>query len=263
MMPLDPLWVKEASIQIGDYPIVYASLKGSRLYGTQIDEPGHTGDIDLIAVYQLPTRDVLSLHKPEQQVVVHRYDQDTCEGLLPVDLSAYELKKWLKLIGASNGNIVEALCVPEGYYVANPIGERLRAVGLKMATKRLYHFYRGYAFNQLKRATKQINSAKGLTAVFRESFFGIMVLSTGEMIFPFDELCTRTQELLSWESYVLPRITNTRAEVPYSLIDRAWAEFEYLEEMMDQAVETSPLPDSYDAREEMNELLLDARYQML
>jgi hypothetical protein len=149
--------------------------------------------------------------------------------------------------------------VPYGYYSADYIGEALRALGKKTITQALRPFYRGYAFGQLKRASNQIKTAKGIMYTMREALTGIYLLQTGEYVFDFYDLCVRTQELLSWESRVLPRLTNTRAEVSLPLIDRAWEEFAYLETVLDDSWKTSPLPYSYDLRDNANQLIILAR----
>lgn len=524
--PLDPAWVEEACARI-DYPVHYACLKGSRLFNTSVPE----SDIDIIAIHQAPTNDILSLNNVEPPSIRLKYEQDTDEGIVEVDLTSYELSRWLHLLGKSNGNFTESSCVPDGYFSADYIGVILRAIGKQTITRSLHPFYRDYSFRQLARASNQIKSAKGIaycvtpghrvltddlrwvpveklavgdglfafdedagrwgrrwksgvvTAsepvvaevfeirltdgtvltstgehrwltysynrantwnwtrtdrlmiqsnnsrsgarsgdprkgiwfrrlmqtweedrsyeagwlagifdgegclrvyrhrrsgeptspaimftqnpgevldrtnsllnhfgfevsecdsrkartlfllggrqevarflgqirptrllenldittfggvrlafgthaetlqvesirslgrqevvglssstgtylcegfgshnTYRESLTGIHVLLTGEYIFDFHKLCTRTQELLSWESKVLPRLSNTRAEVSLSLIDHAWDEFEYLERVLDEARDQSPLPDSCDLYKKMNDLLLYARY---
>lgn len=251
--PLDRTWVDEARRRIG-HPVHYACLKGSRLFGTQTAG----SDIDIVAVHQLPTSDILSLDRTEPSIHL-KYEQDTDEGMVEVDLNSYELSRWLQLLGTSNGNFTESSCVPSGYFCADYIGEVLRALGKKTITKSLHPFYRGYAFGQLKRASNQIRTAKGIMYTIREALTGIYLLRTGEYIFDFYDLCARTQELLSWESRVLPRLTNTRAEVSLPFIDRAWEEFAYLETMLDDSWKASPLPYSYDLRDSANRLIILAR----
>lgn len=252
--PLDPTWAEEACARIG-YPVHYACLKGSRLFNTNV--PG--SDIDIVAVHQLPTSDILSLTRTEPSIHL-KYEQDTDEGVVTVDLNSYEIARWLYLLGTNNGNFTESSCVPDGYYSADYIGIILRAIGKQTITKSLHPFYRGYSFGQLQRASNRVKTAKGIAYVYREALTGVYLLLTGEYIFDFYALCARTQELLSWESKVLPRLSNTRAEVSLSLIDRAWDEFAYLEDVLDLARERSSLPESCDLYKEMNDLLIQARY---
>lgn len=254
-LPLDPAWVEEACARIG-YPVHYACLKGSRLFNTNV--PG--SDLDIVCVYQLPTRDILSLDRTEPSIHLTYEQEIEDEGIVAVDLNAFELSRWLYLLGTNNGNFTESSTVPDGYYSADYIGIILRAIGKKTITKALHPFYRGYAFGQLKRASNQIKTAKGILYTMREALTGIHLLQTGQYIYDFYDLCTRTQKLLGWESKVLPRLTNTRAEISLSLIDRAWEEFAYLESELDRSLDISPLPNACNLRDEINNLLLCARY---
>lgn len=247
---LESEWVGEICTRI-ERPIHYVALMGSRLFGTAT----LYSDVDFIAVYQESTADILSLQRPKP-IPQERFELDG----LSFDLKSYELEHWLRELAKPNGNFTESSTVPDGYYSADYIGVILRAIGRQTITKDLHPFYRGYAFGQLKRASNQINTAKGIAYTFREALTGIYLLRTGEYVYDFYDLCARTQELLSWESRVLPRLTNTRAQVSLSLIDHAWEEFAYLEREMDNSLAISPLPDSCDIRGEMDALLLHARW---
>lgn len=254
MKALERGWVVAAEAYVG-FPLHYAVLKGSRLFG--INEP--MSDVDLVVVFQHPTAAVLGLDKPPHTIRA-TFMVDSPNGEVELDLKAYELERFLHHMLSHNGNFVEGLCAPEGYWQGSEsVGIPLREIGARYKTQRLHPFYRGYAFGQLQRASKQIKTAKGLTYVYRECFAGLVLMRTGQIVYSFPDLARRAQDLLGWQSAVLPRLANTRADVDQRTIERAWEEFTFLQKALDDSLAISPLPETYDGEAEMNRLLLRAR----
>lgn len=247
--PLLQSWITDTNAQLSDHgQLIYASLKGSRLNGVS----GPTSDVDLRCVFLAPTQSFLGLTQP-QHTIERAFISTSGDEM---DFVAYEAARFMHHTLKHNGNMIESLLVPDGFYYADERGQSLRAIAPRYVTKRLYHFYRGYAQAQFNRACKQVRTGKGLIATYRELFQGIHVLVEGRHEFNLLHLASEVQSLLGWESEVLPYCRRDRAVLDDSLIRKAISEYDFLNSELDKAHEGSTLPESYDGRAKFNNLLL-------
>lgn len=226
--------------------VCHVALKGSHLLGIAEEN----ADIDLRVVFQEPTEKWLAIRKPQH--TIERMDGD-------LDFVAYEQERFMHHLLKHNGNMIEGLLVPEGYYWSDEHGDSLRTVAPNFLTKQLYPFYRGFAHNQFRRSGRQARTYKNVLYTYREMFMGLNLFQTSSLEFSWPVLQEQVQLTLGWESKVLPAVQPNRALIPAVLEQRWQEEFDYLDEQLEKAVEASDLPDTYDGYEKLNNLLLGWR----
>jgi len=117
---------------------IFAKIWGSRSHNTALE----TSDEDFLAVYQSPTRSILSLYPPPETM-------DNPDGQKP-DYQAYELKKFCGLLLKGNPNIVEMLFT-EKFTYESPEWQELKGHRKDFLTQTCVRQYLGYAEGQLKK----------------------------------------------------------------------------------------------------------------
>lgn len=231
----------------GVRPIYYA-IKGSVVY----DLPGSHRDIDVRAVYLQPTVQTLALRKPRELIEVMD---------LPLDFVGWEAEKFMRHLVSHNGNFIEMLLTPEPFVRYGTEGHALREIGKRLVTKELYRYYRGYAYGQFKRAQSQIRTGKGAIYTYREMYAGIWLMRTGELVFPWAELREKVEGSGVFVSKLIPEFDMDRDRLTDELLQAMRWEFEHLNVVLDEAVDASTLPETYDAYDALNNLLLLWRSQ--
>lgn len=148
--------------------IHYSVIMGSNAYGVSSD----TSDIDVYAMC-IPDKNLIF---PHLRGFVHGFDNDpgiftTYEAMHVVDPSVrlysdeanskirgreydivvHSITKYFKLCMGCNPNMIDSLFVPERCVIEQtPIGTRLRESRKEFLTKRCWHTYKGYAYEQLR-----------------------------------------------------------------------------------------------------------------
>lgn len=224
--------------------LLYLAVSGSHAWGLQ--RAG--SDIDLRGVYQKPTTKVLGLNK----------GRDTIEFLQGIcDVQLYEVEKFLNMLCRHNGNMVNLLCLP------NPITRDSRVPWTKLSrkfmTKKLRHYYRGYAESQRKRAMSQ-RGGKALIYTYREMFSGIYVMHYGVVEHDFMKLWREAVKNGWYRVGLLNRyFPNYKKEVT----DEGWHEFysewEELCEVLEREASKSTLPETFDGVQSCTKILLQLR----
>lgn len=229
-----------------DVDVCYVALKGSHLYG--FEEPG--SDVDLRITYVAPTASLLGLTIPRETIERTYYDVGE-----KVDLVAHEAAKSMRHVLAGNGNDTESLLVPEGYYWADERGEALRRIAPSFLTKRLIKFYRGFAHNQLKRGAKA-TTGKSILYSYRELYAGIVLLLQRRIVFPWVELREIAEQWLGYQSKLTQNLRLSREPVDNTVFHTAYREFGWIVEKLEQLEKESTIPENYDGREKLNNLLV-------
>ena len=233
------------------YRPLFMGVKGSVVY----ELPGTHKDIDVRAVYAAPTAQVLSLPRRGSREG-WRIVQVT-EGEL--DFVGWEVQKFLGHLLDHNGNMVELALTPD--HVSREYDAAvLRELGRRLLTKRLHAYYRGYAHNQFKRAQSQIKTGKGAIYTYREMYAGIWLLLHGEIVFPWEDLRRKIEDVERiYKSGLIAEFNMDRERITDGILARMRREFEDLNELLDEALERSPLPADYDGWEKANNWLLRLR----
>ena len=118
--------------------LIFTKTWGSHSHNTNLPH----SDMDFLAVYQAPTKDILSLNPPS----------DTIEGNKP-DYQAHELSKFCRLLLKGNPGVVEMLFTEKMCYVAEAWQE-LKEQRKNFLSQRTVNQYLGYANGQLSKLTK-------------------------------------------------------------------------------------------------------------
>lgn len=205
-------------------------------------------DIDIRGVYLDPTRQILSLHR----------GADTIEATEDViDIQLYELGKLLGMLLKHNGNIVRLLLSPIVLY--EDLDIPWRELARRFLTKKLRHYYRGYAQAQRKRAMSE-RGGRALVYTYREIFEGLAVMRLGEPIFNFRQLWKWVEDRGFYTNGLLYQYFD---DFTKEVTDEGWRQFyrewEELCLLLDEETAHSGLPESYDGYRECNELLLKWR----
>lgn len=133
--------------------VILMGLRGSHAHGTYIapDEPMGTDDTDTFAVWKYP---------PEGYFGVRNYGGGKLDGFETggdtLDISAYDVRKFLHLLKVGNPNVHAWLWTPSLFLTGE--GSLLRENKERLLTPRLYEATAGYASAQLHKMFKASKS---------------------------------------------------------------------------------------------------------
>ncbi|MEC4894415.1 MAG: nucleotidyltransferase domain-containing protein [Oscillatoria sp. PMC 1051.18] len=131
--------------------MILLALVGSQAYGTATP----TSDRDYKGIFIAPKEYYLGFKTIEQKDA--GWQSEAGSGLFPFldkvqDCVAYELRKFLTLIGNNNPNILEILWLdPEFYLYLTPLGERLIYYREDFLSQKVRGSFAGYAYAQIKK----------------------------------------------------------------------------------------------------------------
>lgn len=118
-----------AAVQDHPYPLLFAIVSGSHLYGF----PSPDSDWDLRGAHILSLPDVLGLNEPHE---THELTRD--DGTLELDLVTHDLRKFAGLLLKRNGYVLEQLLSPLVVHTT-PAHAELVALAPKLVTR--HHVY--------------------------------------------------------------------------------------------------------------------------
>lgn len=120
--------------------LMLLTMGGSHAYGTNINTPEHTSDIDVRGIIFDSKEDLLLLKEPSQFC-----DEAT-------DTVLYSFNKIVKLLISCNPNTIEMLgCRKEDYAYLHPLGQLLIDNRKAFLSQRALNSFGGYAYQQLSR----------------------------------------------------------------------------------------------------------------
>ncbi len=227
---------------------LFWTVSGAHLYGFESVD----SDIDLRGCFRAPLRDLLGLRAPTDTLE----PQAEVNGTL-VEAVSHEVGKYLRLLGKSNGYVLEQILSPLVAAGEEFLAE-LRPLAKRFVTRTSYHHYRGFLQTQRKMfAKEEAKKAKTLLYAYRVAFTGIHLLRTGEV-----QPHLPTLNATFGRAYIPELIAQKRAaEVgPLAGIDAAFhaGELDHLEAELDRAFAESTLPDA-GPLDELNEFLVTTR----
>ncbi len=152
------------------YPLLFASISGSHLYGF----PSYDSDYDIRGAHILPLENVVGLYTERDTVEM----QTTIDGV-EVDLVTHDIKKYFELLLKRNSTILEQIFSPL-LHRHTPYFDELREVARGCITKNHGHAYRGFAQSIWKSFEKR-KRLKPLLYVFRVLLAGLHLMETGEV----------------------------------------------------------------------------------
>ncbi|WP_417388813.1 DNA polymerase beta superfamily protein [Gimesia sp.] len=251
-MNFDPRLEKQ--LKEHPYPLLFATISGSHLYGF----PSPDSDYDLRGVHLLPLETIISMK--EGQVTVERSRVD--DGL-EIDLVTHDVGKFIQLMLKKNGYVLEQLLSPLVLH-ATPEYEELKALAPGCVTRYHAYHYLGFAATQWKLFQKEDPPrVKPLLYVYRVLLTGLHLMQTGQLE---PNLIHLNEEVQL--SYIPELIERKLEGTEGSTLDAADMEFhgrEYqrLVDELEQAMETTSLPENPSSSEALNDLLVRIRLSSL
>jgi uncharacterized protein len=154
------------------YPIAFATLSGSHLYGF----PSPDSDYDLRGVHLLPIETIVGLNPGQETIETNRNFPE-----LELDLVTHDLKKFMGLMLKKNGYVLEQLLSPIVIHTTS-IHQELCAIAPACITRYHSHHYLGFAQTEWRLFNKQHPlRVKPLLYVYRVLLTGIHLMQTGEI----------------------------------------------------------------------------------
>ncbi|MFI9724641.1 DNA polymerase beta superfamily protein [Streptomyces sp. NPDC052396] len=234
------------------HPLLFATISGAHLYGF----PSRDSDIDLRGVHLLPLHDLLGL-TPPQETQSRMWDADGLE----MDLVTHDLAKFARLLLRPNGYVLEQLLSP---LVVHTTPEHTALAGLapRLLTRHHAHHYRGFAKTQWRLFGKS-GELKPLLYTFRVLLTGIHLMRAHEVQADLPTLLDSVRapdyvrDLVAAKAAAEHGHLSTLDGAPSH--ERLTADVEALHAALDEAEQSTMLPDQSDAGTDLNELVVQTR----
>lgn len=232
------------------YPLLFTIISGSHLYGF----PSPDSDYDLRGVHILPVEEVVGLETGNETIEVSKVHES-----LEIDLVTHDVKKFFLMLLKKNGYVLEQLYSPL-ILTTSPEHEELKFIAKDCITRHHYYHYIGFAATQWKLFQKKdTHLLKPLLYVYRVLLTGTYLMQTGIVeanliklneVFnlPYlDDLIA--QKLAEREKSVLSNVN----------VDFHQIEYERLRNKLEEAYESSLLPEVPSANAALHSLLVHLR----
>jgi uncharacterized protein len=232
------------------YPLLFATISGAHLYGF----PSPDSDYDLRGVHILPLKEVVGLNEKQETIQV----SEIRDGL-ELDLVTHDVTKFFGLLLQRNGYVLEQLYSPLVVYTT-PEHEELKHIAKGCITRNHAHHYLGFSKTQWKLFEKEAqHRVKPLLYVYRVLLTGIHLMQTGEI----EANLLHLNETFCL-SYLPELIARKLAGPEKSVLDDAdlelhRQEFERLTMRLEEAMQSSKLPEAPTTRDALNALLVQIR----
>lgn len=236
------------------YPLVFATISGAHLYGFASPD----SDFDLRGAHVLPAPKVLGLDVSDETIELDG-DRDGYE----MDLVTHDIRKFMLLMLKKNGYVLEQLYSPLVIHTT-PEHEELKQLGKGCITKWHGYHYLGFADTQWKLFAKESpRRAKPLLYVYRVLLTGLHLMKSGAI--EANLLTLNAEHKLSYIDELIALKTSTKEKQTVESIDFAFQESEYnrLLAKLEEAMNTSSLPEGPSARAGLNDLLIRLRMKSI
>jgi uncharacterized protein len=237
--------------------LVFVTISGAHLYGF----PSPDSDYDLRGVHILPAVDVLGLRESKETIEVAHAPQ--FPGDIDLDLVTHDIRKFMLLMLKKNGYVLEQLYSPLMVHTS-PEHNRLKELGHRCVTRHHVHHYLGFSQNQWNLFQKEDPPRiKPLLYVYRTLLTGIHLMRTGAIEANLPKL--NEEFKLSYVDELVQRKHEGGEQSKLTGADMQFhrGECERLESVLKEAGETSDLPETPAAHDELSELLVRLRVQSL
>ncbi|RCJ35334.1 nucleotidyltransferase [Nostoc minutum NIES-26] len=240
-----------AIIEQQPYPLLFATISGSHLYGF----PSPDSDYDLRGVHILPMKEVVGLDTGAETIEISKVSDS-----LEIDLVTHDIKKFFLLLLKKNGYVLEQLYSPL-ILKTTPEHEELKVISQDCITRHHSHHYFGFAATQWKLFEKeQPHRVKPLLYIYRVFLTGIYLMQTGVV----EANLIKLNEVFNLP-YIPDLIAQKLADAEKSTlsnVDVAFhhREYERLRDRLQEAYEASTLPEApTTAQAALHDLLLRLR----
>lgn len=236
------------------YPLLFATISGAHLYGF----PSPDSDYDLRGVHVLPISEIIGLTLGCETIEA----SEVHEGL-QLDLVTHDVKKFFLLLLKKNGYVLEQLYSPLVVYTT-PEHEQLKAIATGCITRHHYHHYLGFAQTQWRQFEKELpHRVKPLLYVYRVLLTGIHLMRTGVIEANLVQLNEDFQL-----TYIPDLIACKQAGSETAVLEEAdlsfyQQEYQRLLRLLEEAHQTSNLPEIPSAKDTLHDLLVHLRLKSL
>lgn len=232
------------------YPLLFATISGAHLYGF----PSPDSDFDLRGAHILPLEGVVGL-APQDETI----DRSTVDGGLEIDLVSHDVAKFFAMVLKKNGYVLEQIFSPLVLHTSLE-HEELKAIARRCITRHHAHHYRGFVNTQWGLFQKETPPrAKPLLYVYRVVLTGIHLMRTGEV--EANLLTLNAEAKLPYLAELIELKLRGPEKGRIGNIDVRFHEREVqrLLAVLDEASQRSHLPETPQAAEELNDLLVRVR----
>ncbi len=246
---LDLLHLGDMAATLGPSDMLFVSVSGAHLYGF----PSADSDVDLRGAHVLPLDAVVGVHPARET-----HERSGSDAGVRVDLVSHDIGKYVRLLVAKNGYVLEQILSPL-VVSSGPGFDELQSIARTTITRTLYHHYRGFARGRWKSFTaEEPKRVKSLLYVYRVILTGLHLLETGEMEANLPRLASA-----KGLDFIPELIERKRVGEATTLdrddLERNAQRVSMLESEMLRAYERSKLPDSPANIADVNRFLIDMR----
>lgn len=229
---------------------MFATVSGAHLYGFASPD----SDVDLRGAFMRPAEEMLGLVSPKETITIMRQE--------PVDLDwvAHDLCKFARFMTRHNGYALEQLYSPL-VVMTTSNHEILKELGRGCITRPIAHHYRGFARSRRRRLAEANPTIKHLLYAYRVLLTGIHMMRSGEIVANIQNLNVLFQlpvidELVARkrEGAEAMRVEEGELQAHGSMLDRLEAELQ-------EAYDSSPLPDGATTFDQLNAFVVQARLE--
>jgi len=231
--------------------LLFVTVSGAHLYGF----PSTDSDVDLRGSFAAPLADVLGLDAPRETL-----EPKGLVGGVEVEMVGHEAAKYLRLLVKPNGYVLEQILSPL-VVLTSPAHEELASLARAGLSKKLYHHYAGFArgewrdYQKVSEKPGAGKTVKRLLYLHRVLMTGIVLMDEGVIEADLHRLNERFKLDLA---PLLAMKTREQADVEGD--DAVYTRpIAGLFERLDQARESSPLPEEVPNRVALNDFLIRLR----
>src|SRR5205085_600497 len=244
----DPRLLKH--VEQHPYPLVFATISGAHLYGF----PSPNSDFDLRGIHVLPLNEVVGLTTGPETV-----EKSGVRDGLEIDLVTHDAKKFFGLLLKKNGYVLEQVLSPLIIHTT-PGHAELKDIAAQCVTRHHAHHYLGFAETQWKLFEKENPPrVKPLLYVYRVLLNGIHLMQTGVV----EANLVRLNETakLPYLNDLIERKVGGAEKERLNETDVSFHRSEYnrLRDKLQQAHETSHLPETPPGRAALHDMLVRLR----
>jgi hypothetical protein len=232
------------------YPLLFATISGAHLYGF----PSPDSDYDLRGSHILPVSEVVGLDIGRETIEVSEV-----RDKLEIDLVTHDVKKFFSLLLKKNGYVLEQLYSPLILHTT-PEHEELKEIAKGCITRHHSHHYLGFANTQWRLFEKENpHRVKPLLYVYRVLLTGIHLMRTGVI----EANLVHLNDVFKLP-YIPDLIERKLAGAEQSVLEDAdmafyRGDFNRLLGELEEASQSSHLPESPSSKDALNDLLVRLR----
>lgn len=234
------------------YPLLFVTISGAHLYGF----PSPDSDYDLRGIHLLPLTEIVGLKTGKETIEVSCWQSE-----LQIDLVTHEAKKFFNLLLRRNGYVLEQLYSPLVVQTSDAHQE-LKAIAQRCITRHHSHHYLGFAKTQWRLFEKENpQRVKPLLYVYRVLLTGIYLMQSG--IVEANLVTLNEQFQLPYLADLIQlKVTGAeKATLENDAIAVHQQEYLRLCQLLEEAGQTSDLPDEASAQADLHDLLLRLRLE--